>query len=125
MVFIGAVFVSAVAENNPNNKNQIISDETIKDPEFAINSMQDLYRKYNVNETEITFTTNDITYYLEETTLDNDIIVIETKTGKPPENFKESLDFNMVIYNRDLCTIWANGLQEPYATERYTYRCLF
>ncbi|MCD4843229.1 MAG: hypothetical protein K8R25_01955 [Methanosarcinales archaeon] len=62
MVFIGAVFVSAVAENNPNNKNQIISDETIKDPEFAINSMQDLYRKYNVNETEITFTTNDITY---------------------------------------------------------------
>jgi hypothetical protein len=50
-----------------------------------------------------------MTYYLEGTTLDNDIIVISTKTGKPPEDFKESTDFNMVIYNRDLCTIWANG----------------
>ncbi|MCD4843332.1 MAG: hypothetical protein K8R25_02485 [Methanosarcinales archaeon] len=114
LVFIGAVFVSAVAENNPNRKNQIISDETIRDPEFAINTLQDLYRKYNVNEKDITFTTNDMTYYLEGTTLDNDIIVISTKTGKPPEDFKESIDFNMVIYNRNLCTIWANGKDLSY-----------
>jgi hypothetical protein len=109
LVFIGAVFVSAVAENIPNSKNQIISDETIRDPEFVINNLQDLYRKYNVNETDIAFTTNDMTYYLEETTLDNDIIVISTKTDKPPEDFKENMDFNMVVYNRNLCTIWANG----------------
>ncbi|MEA1999239.1 MAG: hypothetical protein U9N61_07955 [Euryarchaeota archaeon] len=92
-LLIGVVFASAV------------SGDGSKEPDLAIDDLQDLYRRYNVTENDVLFATNELPNYLNGTILDSDTRVVATKTGEPPEGLKEGEDYDIVISTKEMRAI--------------------
>ena len=92
-LLIGVVFASAV------------SGDGSKEPELAIDDLQDMYRRYNVTENDVLFATDELPNYLNGTILDSDTRIIATRTGEPPEGLKEGEDYDIVISTKEMRAI--------------------
>lgn len=73
--------------------------------------LKDLYSKYNITENDIKFAENKLPNFLEGTILYGNTRVIATETGKPPEGFKEGVDYDKVISIKEATDIEENARQ--------------
>lgn len=64
---------------------------------FTPAELKDLHSKYNITANDIKFVENKLPNFLEGTILYGNTIVVATETGKPPEGFKEGVDYDKVI----------------------------
>ena len=78
---------------------------------FTPAELKDLHSKYNITANDIKFAENKLPNFLEGTILHGNTIVVATETGKPPEGFKEGVDYAKVISIREAIAIEENARQ--------------
>ncbi|NJD51643.1 MAG: hypothetical protein FIB07_02125 [Candidatus Methanoperedens sp.] len=76
---------------------QGVNDQKITGAVFPPEELKNLHSKYNITENDIKFAENKLPNFLEGTILYGNTRVIATETGKPPEGFKEGVDYDKVI----------------------------
>lgn len=103
MLFLSMAFVPAVSGYIERNSDQdVLLENGIS---YTDAELQDLYRKYNINENDLKFAKNELPNYLEGTILCSDVRVIASEIGEPPEGLKEGEHYDVVITTEEMLTI--------------------
>lgn len=67
--------------------------------------LQTLYVKYDIMENDVKFARSELPNYLDGTLLCSDVRVIVTEDGKPLENMKKGVDYDMIISEQEMVAI--------------------
>lgn len=102
MMLISMAFVPAVSGRIDESSDEVVTENSIS---YTETELKDLYTKYNITENDLDFANNELPYYLEGTILDSNLRVIASETGKPPEGFKEGIDYDLIISHEEMFAI--------------------
>ena len=106
---VGMAFVPAANAETEKNSNEVSTENSIT---YTDAELQDLYIKYNISENDIKFARGELPNFLNETILSGDIKVIVTEDGKPLENMKEGIDYDMIISESEMLSIVKQAEQD-------------
>ncbi len=102
MFLVGMAFVPAVNAETEKNSNEVSIENSIT---YTDAELQDLYIKHNISENDIKFAKGELPNLLNETILNGDTKVIVTEDGKPLENMKKGIDYDMIISESEMLSI--------------------
>ncbi len=81
------------------------SSESKNNIDYTETELQDLYVKYEITENDIKFANGELPNYLDGTILKGEKKVLVTEDGKPLEDMKEGVDYDIVISESEMLDI--------------------
>jgi hypothetical protein len=93
------VVITAMSQNN--------SQTIEKENNFVYTEaeLQSLYEKYDITENDLKFAKGELPNFLEGAVLCSDKKVVVTEDGKPPENMKQGIDYDIILTEPEMLGI--------------------
>lgn len=103
LLIIGATIIPAMSSSIELSSSQTTKNESNFD--YTQSELQALYEKYDITENDVKFARGELPNFLNGTVLHGDTKVIVTEDGKPLENMKEGVDYDIIISESEMLTI--------------------
>jgi len=72
---------------------------------YTDEELQEMYEKYDITENDLKFARGELPNYLEGTVFHDNLSVLVTETGEPPEGSKEGVDYDVVMSEPEMSKI--------------------
>lgn len=120
-LFVSMLILSIAVAPAMSSSSQLNPEQTFEyryDIYYTQEELQVLHATYNITENDVKFARNELPNFLEGTILFSDKRVIVSNDRKPPENFKDGVDYDIVITTEEMHAI-INDAKNKYI-EKYS-----